>query len=157
VIRATNRLIAGPHRGRFRLRLVRRGLAMRASGLGGNVIVCEVDPLRALEAVMDGYRVMPAVEAAAECDIWVTVTGDINVIDAPMFEALKDGAIICNSGHFNVEINIAHLREKATSVREVRPLVEEFTMPDGRLIYLLADGRLVNLACAEGTPRPSWT
>ncbi len=101
---------------------------------------------------MDGYRVMPAVEAAAQCDVWITVTGDINVIDVAMFEAMKDGAIICNSGHFNVEINIAHLREMATSVREVRPLVEEFVMPDGKTIYLLADGRLVNLACAEGHP-----
>jgi adenosylhomocysteinase len=95
---------------------------------------------------------MPAVDAAAECDIWITVTGDINVIDTPMFTALKDGAIICNSGHFNVEINIAHLRETAVSVREVRPLVEEFTLADGRIVYLLADGRLVNLACAEGHP-----
>jgi len=129
-----------------------RGIAMRADGLGGNVIVCEVDPLRALEAVMDGHRVMPAVEAAALADVWVTVTGDINVIDSPAFDAMKSGAIIANSGHFNVEINIPHLREKAASVREVRPLVEEFTLTDGRVIYLLADGRLVNLACAEGHP-----
>ncbi|MBE0417904.1 MAG: adenosylhomocysteinase [Coriobacteriia bacterium] len=152
VIRATNRLIAGRNLVVSGYGWCGRGVAMRASGLGANVIVCEVNPLRALEAVMDGYRVMPAVQAAAECDIWVTVTGNINVIDTPMFEALKDGAIICNSGHFNVEIDIAHLREKATAVREARPLVEEFTMPDGRLIYLLADGRLVNLACAEGHP-----
>ena len=152
VIRATNRLIAGRTVVVSGYGWCGRGIAMRASGLGGNVIVCEVDPLRALEAVMDGYRVMPAVEAAAQCDIWVTVTGDINVIDTPMFEALKDGAIVCNSGHFNCEINIAHLRKTATAVREVRPLVEEFTMPDGRLVYLLADGRLVNLACAEGHP-----
>ncbi len=152
VIRATNRLIAGRTVVVSGYGWCGHGVAMRASGLGANVIVCEVDPMRALEAVMDGFRVMPAVEAAAECDIWVTVTGDINVIDTPMFDALKDGAIICNSGHFNCEINIAHLREKAVSVREARPLVEEFTMPDGRLIYLLADGRLVNLACAEGHP-----
>ncbi|MBS3957682.1 MAG: adenosylhomocysteinase [Clostridiales bacterium] len=152
IIRATNRLVAGRTVVVSGYGWCGRGVAMRASGLGGNVIVCEVDPLRALEAVMDGYRVMPAVEAAAHCDIWVTVTGDINVIDAPMFETLKDGAIICNSGHFNVEINIAHLRNNAVATREVRPLVEEFTMPDGRLIYLLADGRLVNLACAEGHP-----
>lgn len=125
---------------------------MRAEGLGANVVVCEIDPLKALEAVMDGYRVMPAVEAAALADIWITVTGDISVIDAPHFEVMKDGAIICNSGHFNVEINIPHLREQAVSVREVRPLVEEFTLKDGRVIYLLADGRLVNLACAEGHP-----
>ncbi|HET6497913.1 MAG TPA: adenosylhomocysteinase [Coriobacteriia bacterium] len=152
VIRATNRLIAGRTVVVSGYGWCGRGVAMRASGLGANVIVCEIDPLRALEAVMDGYRVMPAVRAAAECDLWVTVTGDINVIDSPMFEALKDGAILCNSGHFNVEINIARLRTAAVSVREVRPLVEEFTMVDGRLIYLLADGRLVNLACAEGHP-----
>ncbi len=152
VIRATNRLIAGRKVVVSGYGWCGRGVAMRASGLGGNVIVCEVDPLRALEAVMDGYRVMPAVEAARECDIWVTVTGNINVVDSPVFEVLKDGAIICNSGHFNVEIDISHLREKAKGVREVRPLVEEFTMPDGRRIHLLADGRLVNLACAEGHP-----
>ncbi|TLM81179.1 MAG: adenosylhomocysteinase, partial [Actinobacteria bacterium] len=116
------------------------------------VIVCEVDPLKALEAVMDGYRVMPAIEAAKECDVWVTVTGDLNVIDEAMFAAMKDGAIICNSGHFNAEINIPKLREMSVSEREVRPLVEEFTMPGGKVIYLLADGRLVNLACAEGHP-----
>ena len=152
VIRATNRLIAGRTVVISGYGWCGRGAAMRAEGLGANVIVCEVDPLRALEAVMDGYRVMPAVEAAAQCDIWITVTGDINVIDTPMFDVMKDGAIICNSGHFNVEINIAHLREKAASVREVRPLVEEFVLADGRTIYLLADGRLVNLACAEGHP-----
>ncbi len=152
VIRATNRLIAGRTVVVSGYGWCGRGIAMRAEGLGANVIVCEIDPLKALEAVMDGYRVMPAVEAAAVCDIWLTVTGDINVIDSPMFEALKSGAIIANSGHFNVEINIPHLREKAASVREVRPLVEEFALKDGRKIYLLADGRLVNLSCAEGHP-----
>jgi adenosylhomocysteinase len=152
IVRATNRLIAGRTVVVSGYGWCGRGVAMRADGLGGSVIVCEVDPLRALEAVMDGYRVMPAVEAARECDVWVTVTGDINVIDTEMFAAMKDGAIIANSGHFNVEINIAHLREKAVSVREVRPLVEEFTLADGKVIYLLADGRLVNLACAEGHP-----
>ena len=152
VIRATNRLLAGRTLVVSGYGWCGRGVAMRASGMGANVVVCEVDPLKALEAVMDGYRVMPAVEAAAICDIWITVTGDIHVIDVAMFEAMKDGAIICNSGHFNVEINIAHLREAATSVREVRPLVEEFVMKNGRRIFLLADGRLVNLACAEGHP-----
>ncbi|MDO9557591.1 MAG: adenosylhomocysteinase [Coriobacteriia bacterium] len=152
IIRATNRLIAGRTVVVTGYGWCGRGIAMRADGLGGNVIVCEVDPLRALEAVMDGYRVMPAVEAAGHADIWVTVTGDINVIDTDMFAAMKDGAIIANSGHFNCEINIPHLREKAVSVREVRPLVEEFTLEDGRHIYLLADGRLVNLSCAEGHP-----
>lgn len=152
IVRATNRLIAGRTVVVSGYGWCGRGIAMRAEGLGGNVIVCEVDPLKALEAVMDGYRVMPAVKAAALADVWVTVTGDINVIDSPAFDVMKDGAIICNSGHFNVEINIPHLRERAVSVREVRPLVEEFTLVDGRTIYLLADGRLVNLACAEGHP-----
>jgi adenosylhomocysteinase len=95
---------------------------------------------------------MPAVEAAAVADIWLTVTGDINVVDSAAFDAMKDGAIIANSGHFNCEINIPHLREKSVSSREVRPLVEEFVLTDGRKVYLLADGRLVNLACAEGHP-----
>lgn len=152
IIRATNRLLAGRTLVVSGYGWCGRGIAMRASGMGSNVIVCEVDPLKALEAVMDGYRVMPAVEAAAQCDIWVTVTGDINVIDEAMFDAMKDGAIICNSGHFNAEINIPKLREMAVSSREVRPLVEEFVTPNGTTIYLLADGRLVNLACAEGHP-----
>ncbi|MBS3974460.1 MAG: adenosylhomocysteinase [Actinobacteria bacterium] len=152
VVRATNRLIAGRTVVISGYGWCGKGVAMRAAGMGAKVVVCEIDPLKALEAVMDGYRVMPAVEAAAICDIWITVTGDINVIDTPMFDAMKDGAIICNSGHFNVEINIKKLRETAASVREVRPLVEEFVMADGRVIFLLADGRLVNLACAEGHP-----
>ena len=152
VIRATNRLLAGRTLVVSGYGWCGRGVAMRASGMGSNVVVCEIDPLKALEAVMDGYRVMPAVKAAAICDVWITVTGDLNVIDGDSFEAMKDGAIICNSGHFNAEINIPLLREKATSVREVRPLVEEFVMADGRKIFLLADGRLVNLSCAEGHP-----
>ncbi len=152
IIRATNRLLAGRTLVVSGYGWCGRGIAMRASGMGANVVVLEVDPLKALEAVMDGYRVMPAAEAAKICDIWVTVTGDLNVIDVPMFEAMKDGAIICNSGHFNAEINIPKLRDLAVSTREVRPLVEEFTMADGRQIFLLADGRLVNLACAEGHP-----
>jgi adenosylhomocysteinase len=152
VIRATNRLIAGRTVVISGYGWCGRGAALRAEGLGANVIVCEIDPLKALEAVMDGYRVMPALEAAELADVWITVTGDIHVIDRDHFEVMKDGAIICNSGHFNVEINIGALREMAVSEREVRPLVEEFTMADGRLIYLLADGRLVNLACAEGHP-----
>jgi len=152
VIRATNRLIAGRTVVVSGYGWCGRGIAMRASGLGGNVIVCEVDPLRALEAVMDGYRVMPAVEAAPLADIWLTVTGDLNVIGAGAIDVMKDGAILANSGHFNVEIDIPYLRSKATSEREVRPLVEEFTFADGRVVYLLADGRLVNLSCAEGHP-----
>jgi adenosylhomocysteinase len=152
IIRATNRLIAGKTVVVSGYGWCGRGVAMRADGHGGNVVICEVDPLRALEAVMDGYRVMPSVEAAAIADIWVTVTGDINVIGPAAFDAMKDGAIVANSGHFNVEIDIPHLRERAVSVREVRPLVEEFTLGDGRRIYLLADGRLVNLSAAEGHP-----
>ena len=152
IIRATNRLIAGRTIVVSGYGWCGRGVAMRADGHGGNVVICEVDPLRALEAVMDGYRVMPSVEAAAIADIWVTVTGDINVIGPAAFDAMKDGAIVANSGHFNVEIDIPHLRERAVSVREVRPLVEEFTLVDGRTIYLLADGRLVNLSAAEGHP-----
>jgi len=152
IIRATNRLIAGRTVVISGYGWCGRGAAMRAEGLGANVIICEVDPLKALEAVMDGYRVMPAIDAAPLADIWITVTGDIHVIDGVHFEVMKDGAIICNSGHFNVEINIPALREMAVAEREVRPLVEEFVMEDGRRIVLLADGRLVNLACAEGHP-----
>lgn len=152
IIRATNRLLAGRTLVVSGYGWCGRGIAMRAQGMGANVIVCEVDPMRALEAVMDGYRVLPAVEAASSADIWVTVTGDINVIDTPAFDMMKDGVIICNSGHFNVEINIDHLRRMSVSIREVRPLVEEFTLADGRVVYLLAEGRLVNLSCAEGHP-----
>jgi adenosylhomocysteinase len=152
IIRATNRLLAGRTVVVSGYGWCGRGIASRAEGMGSNVIVLEVDPLRALEAHMDGFRVMPAVEAAKYCDIWITVTGDLNVIDADSFAAMKDGAIICNSGHFNAEINIPRLREMSVSSREVRPLVEEFTMADGRTICLLADGRLVNLSCAEGHP-----
>ncbi len=152
VIRATNRLLAGRTLVVSGYGWCGRGVAMRASGMGSNVIVLEIDPLKALEAVMDGYRVMPSVEAAALADIWITVTGDVNVIGTEAIDAMKDGAIIANSGHFNVEIDIPYLREKAVSAREVRPLVEEFTFADGRKVYLLADGRLVNLSCAEGHP-----
>ncbi|MCL2379502.1 MAG: adenosylhomocysteinase [Coriobacteriia bacterium] len=152
IVRATNRLLAGRTVVVSGYGWCGKGAAMRAEGIGANVIVCEIDPLMALEAVMDGHRVMPAAEAAKEADVWITVTGNINVIDEAMFANLKDGAIICNSGHFNVEINIPWLRENAVSSRTVKPLVEEFVLADGRTIYLLADGRLVNLACAEGHP-----
>lgn len=152
IVRATNRLIAGRTLVVSGYGWCGRGAAMRGGAMGANVIVCEVDPLKALEAVMDGYRVMPAAEAARYADIWITVTGDLNVIDAAAFDNMKDGAIVCNSGHFNAEINIPYLREKAVSSAEVKPLVEEFKMADGRSIYLLADGRLVNLSCAEGHP-----
>lgn len=152
IVRATNRLLCGRtcvisgygHCG--------SGLALRARGMGMDVIVCEVDPLKALEAHMEGYRVMPAAEAAKYADVWVTVTGDCKVIDGPAFENMKDGAILCNSGHFDSEINIAWLEEHAVSKQEMKPLVEEYTLADGRKIILLAQGRLVNLACAEGHP-----
>ena len=152
IIRATNILLAG------RVVVVAgygwcsRGIAMRADGLGANVIVTEVDPLRALEAVMDGYRVMPMQEAAPIGDIFVTATGDINVLDAPHFEVMKHGAIVCNSGHFNVEINLERLAQMAEGAPErVRPFVEAYRL-DGRSIYVLGDGRLINLAAAEGHP-----
>lgn len=152
IIRATNRLIAGRTVVISGYGWCGKGAAMRAKGLGANVIICEIDPLVALEAVMDGFRVMKAKDAAREADIWVTVTGNLNVIDEDMFNNMKDNAIICNSGHFNAEINIPWLRKNAEKVTEVKPLVEEFILRDGRKIYLLADGRLVNLACAEGHP-----
>jgi len=152
VLRATNVLLAGKTFVVTGYGWCGRGVAMRASGMGANVVILEIDPLRAIEAAMDGYRVMPSIEAAKIADVWVTVTGNIHVIDKAHFEVMKDGAIIANSGHFNVEINIPALEEMSVSRREVRDFVEEFAMPDGRLIYLLADGRLVNLSSAEGHP-----
>lgn len=152
IIRATNRLLAGRTLVVSGYGWCGRGVAMRGRGMGAQVIVCEVDPLKALEAIMNGFRVMPAVEAAALCDVWVTVTGDLNVIDGPMFENMKDGAIVCNSGHFNSEINIPWLEENATDHKTLRPFVEEYTLPNGRKVVLLAEGRLVNLSCAEGHP-----
>lgn len=152
IIRATNRLLAGRTLVVSGYGWCGRGVANRGRGMGAHVIVCEVDPLKALEAIMDGFEVMPAAEAAKRCDVWITVTGDLNVIDGPMFENMKDGAIICNSGHFNSEINIPWLEDHAVSHRTLRPLVEEYTLEDGRAIVLLADGRLVNLSCAEGHP-----
>lgn len=152
IIRATNRLLAGRTLVVSGYGWCGRGVANRGRGMGAHVIVCEVDPLKALEAIMDGFEVMPAAEAAKRCDVWITVTGDLNVIDEPMFENMKDGAIICNSGHFNSEINIPWLEDHAVSHHTLRPLVEEYTLEDGRAIVLLADGRLVNLSCAEGHP-----
>jgi len=152
IVRATNVLVAGKNVVVGGYGWCSRGIAMRARGLGGNVIVTEIEPLRALEAVMDGYRVMPMLDAALEGDIFVTSTGDINVLDTPHFERMKDGAIICNSGHFNVEINIENLSKLAVSRRKVREFVEEFRLKDGRRIFLLAEGRLINLAAAEGHP-----
>ncbi|MEE8389796.1 MAG: adenosylhomocysteinase [Anaerolineae bacterium] len=153
VIRATNVLIAGKTVVVAGYGWCSRGITMRAKGMGGNIIVTEVDALKALEAVMDGFRVMPMQEAAPIGDFFITSTGDINVINQHHFEAMKDGAIVANSGHFNVEINIPALAELAEEPpRRVRPFVDEYTLPDGRRIFLLADGRLVNLAAAEGHP-----
>ncbi|NDJ74650.1 MAG: adenosylhomocysteinase [Chloroflexi bacterium] len=153
IIRATNILLAGRNVVVGGYGWCSRGIAMRAKGMGANVIVTEIDHLKALEAVMDGFRVMKMIDAAPLGDVFVTSTGDINVIDVHHFEAMKDGAIVANSGHFNVEINIPGL--KALSREEprlIRPFVEQYRLPDGRLINLLADGRLVNLAAAEGHP-----
>ena len=152
VVRATNRLLAGRTLVVSGYGFCGRGLALRAAGMGMKVIVCEVDPLKALEAHMEGYRVMKAEDAAKEADIWITVTGDLNVIDEPAFNNMKTGAIICNSGHFNSEINIPWLEEHAVSKETLKPLVDEYTLPDGRTIILLAEGRLVNLSAAEGHP-----
>ena len=152
IVRATNILLAGRTFVIAGYGWCGRGLAMRARGMGSNVIVTEVDPLPALEAVMDGFRVMPMDEAARIGDIFVTVTGDLNVIDRHHFEAMKNGAIVANSGHFNVEINIPALEEMATDKRQVRPFVEQYTLPDGRVINMLGEGRLINLAAAEGHP-----
>jgi adenosylhomocysteinase len=125
---------------------------MRAKGLGARVLVCEVDPMRAIEAVMDGFDVAPMIEAAKIGDIFCTVTGDLHVIRREHFELMKDGAIVSNSGHFNVEIDIPALEEMATSRRIIRDFVEEFVLPNGNRIYLLGEGRLINLAAAEGHP-----
>jgi len=152
IIRATNILLSGKTFVVAGYGWCARGLAMRARGMGANVVVTEIDPLKALEAVMDGYRVMPMQEAAKIGNIFCTLTGDLNVIDRHHFEVMQDGAIVSNSGHFNVEINIPALEEMATSKRFVRPFVEEYTMKDGRRIHILGEGRLINLAAAEGHP-----
>lgn len=152
IIRATNVLLAGKRFVVAGYGWCGRGLAMRARGMGAIVIVTEVDPLKALEAVMDGYEVMPMSEAARIGDIFCTVTGDINVIDRHHFEVMKDGAILANSGHFNVEINIPALEAMAVEKKLVRPFVEQYVLPDGRRINLLGEGRLINLAAAEGHP-----
>ena len=152
IVRATNRLIAGSIFVVCGYGWCGRGLAMRARGMGGNVIVTEVDPLTALEAVMDGFSVMPMKKAARVGDFFCTVTGNINVIRKDHFAIMKDGAIVANSGHFNVELDLASLGELAKSRRVIRPFVEEYAMADGRRINVLGDGRLINLAAAEGHP-----
>lgn len=152
IIRATNVLLAGKTFVIAGYGWVGRGLASRAKGHGADVVVTEVDSVKALEAAMDGFRVMRMQDAAQEGDIFVTVTGDVNVLDRKHFEAMKDGAILANSGHFNSEINLKALDEMATGVRQVRPSVQEYRLADGRRLHVLGEGRLVNLAAAEGHP-----
>jgi len=152
IIRATNRLFSGRTVVSIGYGWCGRGFAMRARGLGARVVVTEIDPVKALEAVMDGYEVMPIADAAKVGDIFCTLTGNKHVIDGAHFKVMKEGAIVCNSGHFNVELNLEALRKLAKSKGEPKPFVEEFELPSGNTIYVLADGRLVNLAAAEGHP-----
>jgi adenosylhomocysteinase len=152
IIRATNILIAGSIVVVAGYGWCGKGTAMRAKGLGANVIVTEVDPLMALEAVMDGFRVMPMAEAAKIGGVFITVTGNMNVISKGTFELMKDGAIVCNSGHFNVEIDIKGLESISKGKRKIREFVEEYTLNNGRKIHILGEGRLINLAAAEGHP-----
>jgi adenosylhomocysteinase len=152
ILRATNVLLAGKTFVVAGYGWCGRGLASRAKGHGAEVVVTEVEPLRALEAAMDGFRVLPMERAAEVGDLFVTVTGDVNVLDRTHFERMKDGAILANSGHFNSEINLQALDELAGEVRQVRPLVQEYRMRDGRRLNVLAEGRLINLAAAEGHP-----
>lgn len=152
IIRATNRLIAGSVFVVCGYGWCGRGVAMRAKGLGARVVITEVDPLKALEATMDGYEVMPVKEASRIGDIFVTATGDINVISRDCFSVMKDGAIVCNTGHFNVEVDLESLNKLSKSKRTIREYVEEYTLKNGKRIYLLGEGRLINLAAAEGHP-----
>jgi adenosylhomocysteinase len=152
IVRATNRLLAGTYFVVAGYGWCGRGLAQRAQGLGAKVIVTEVDPLKALEAVMDGYQVMPMADAAKTGDFFCTVTGDVNVIRGEHFKAMKDGAIVANSGHFNVELDLVSLEDMSKKKRRIREFVEEYTLPTGRKINVLGEGRLVNLAAAEGHP-----
>jgi adenosylhomocysteinase len=152
ITRATNMLWAGKKVVICGYGWCGHGIALRAKGLGSQVIVCEVEPVRALEAVMDGFQVMPLIEAAKLGDIFITTTGDKNVIDKAHLQVMKDEAILANSGHFNVEINIAALESLARSKQRIRPFVDEYTLKDGRRLYLLGEGRLINLVAAEGHP-----
>jgi adenosylhomocysteinase len=152
IIRATNILIAGKTFTVVGYGWCGRGVAMRAEGHGAHVIVCEIDPLKALEASMDGYRVMPLLDAARQSDFMLTVTGDKHAIDKQHMEVMKDGCVLANAGHFNVEINIPALESLSTAKTRPREFVDEYTLVDGRRLRLLAEGRLVNLAAAEGHP-----
>ena len=152
IVRATNRLLAGSTFVLAGYGWCGKGVAMRAKGLGANVVVTEVDPIRALEALMDGFRVLPMEEAAPIGDFFCTLTGDISVLRREHFEAMKDGAILANSGHFNVELDLESLEQMAAEKRTLRDFVEEYRLPSGRRIIVLAEGRLVNLTAAEGHP-----
>ncbi len=152
IIRATNVLLAGKVLVVAGYGWCGKGVAMRGRGLGANVIVTEIDPVKAIEAAMDGFRVMPMAEAATYGDIFVTVTGNKHVIRPEHFEVMKDGAMVCNSGHFDIEIDLKSLGEKATEVKEVRNFTQKYTLPSGKSIVVLGEGRLINLAAAEGHP-----
>ena len=152
VIRATNVLLAGKSLVVIGYGWGGKGVAMRAKGMGANVIVCEIEPLKALEAVMDGFRVLPMAQAAKEGEIFISVTGNLHAIDVKHMLAMPDGALIANSGHFNVEINLKGLHEAAGEGRRVREFVDEYLLPGGKRVYVLGDGRLINLAAAEGHP-----
>ena len=152
IIRATNILLAGRNLVVVGYGWCGKGVALRARGMGSNVIVCEIDPIKAVEAVMDGFRVMPIAAASSIGDIFVTVTGNRHVIDGAHFSKMKDGAIVCNSGHFDLELNLVALREMSEPVEQVRPFVEEYKLGNGHRIIVLGEGRLINLAAAEGHP-----
>lgn len=152
IIRATNVLLAGKVLVVAGYGWCGKGVAMRARGLGANVIVTEIDPVKAIEAAMDGFRVMPMTEAATYGDVFVTVTGNKHVIRAEHFEVMKDGAIVCNSGHFDIEIDLQSLGAKASEVKEVRNFTQKYALPSGKSIIVLGEGRLINLAAAEGHP-----
>ena len=152
IMRAANILIAGKTVVISGYGWCGRGCALRAKALGANVIVCEVDPLKALEAAMEGYRVMPIAEAAKEGDIFLTVTGDKHVVDIPHIMDMKDGAFLCNAGHFDHEVNVPDLKPLATEIKRIRPFLDEYKLPNGKSVYVLAEGRLVNLVAAEGHP-----
>ncbi len=152
IMRAANILIAGKTVVISGYGWCGRGCAMRAKALGANVIVCEVDPLKALEAAMEGYRVMPIAEAAKEGDIFLTVTGDKHVVDIQHIMEMKDGAFLCNAGHFDHEVNVPDLKPMATEIKRIRPFLDEYKLPNGKSVYVLCEGRLVNLVAAEGHP-----
>lgn len=152
IIRATNILLAGKTVVVVGYGWCGKGTALRARGLGANVIVTEIDPIKAIEAVMDGFRVLPMAEAAPQGDLFITVTGNKHVIRGEHFEVMKDGAIVCNSGHFDIELDLKYLASKATEVKQVRPFTEQYKLPSGKSVIVLGEGRLINLAAAEGHP-----